>query len=211
MQGLTPGLLRCRQILYHLSHQGSPDSKYSNKEHQCQNQQIQEQISTAVLSLPSLHPDASHAHLLGYLCKHRRCLLRVDLCSLRAPPATSVTILKSHEDEAGTSVKCIQVFAARHRTHTTKSSYAHEACVCNPSSIYAAPSRFSRVQLFAAHQAPLSVGFSRQEYWGGFPFPLAGVLPIPGIEPVSPALQADSSPFEPPGKLHNSIHKQMTK
>ena len=64
---------------------------------------------------------------------------------------------------------------------------------------------FSHVQLFAtpwtvAHQALLSLGFSRQEYWSGFPFPSPGDLPDPGIEPGSPALQADSSPPEPPGK-----------
>ena len=46
-----------------------------------------------------------------------------------------------------------------------------------------------------AHQAPLSMGFSRQEYWSGLPFPTPGDLPDPGIEPmspVSPALQADA-------------------
>ena len=43
-----------------------------------------------------------------------------------------------------------------------------------------------------ARQAPLSVGFPRQEYWIGLPFPSPGDLPYPGIEPVSPALQADS-------------------
>ena len=42
----------------------------------------------------------------------------------------------------------------------------------------------------AAHQAPLSMGFSRQ-YWNGLPFPSAGDLPNPGIEPRSPTLQAD--------------------
>ena len=51
-----------------------------------------------------------------------------------------------------------------------------------------------------AHQAPLSVGFSRQEYWSGLPFPSLGDLPDPGIEPGSPALQADYLPSEPPGK-----------
>ena len=44
----------------------------------------------------------------------------------------------------------------------------------------------------ASHQAPLSMGFSRQEYWSGLPFPSPGDLPDPGIEPGSPALQADS-------------------
>ena len=51
-----------------------------------------------------------------------------------------------------------------------------------------------------AHQAPLSMGFSRQEYWSGLPFPFPGDLPNPGIELGSPALQADSLPSEPPGR-----------
>ena len=51
-----------------------------------------------------------------------------------------------------------------------------------------------------AHQAPLSMEFSRQEYWSGLPFPSPGDLPNPGIKPRSPPLQADSSPSEPPGK-----------
>ena len=64
----------------------------------------------------------------------------------------------------------------------------------------------SRVQLFvtpwtAAHQAPLSMEFSRQEYWSGLPFPSPGDLPHPGIKPRSPTLQAASLPTEPTGKL----------
>ena len=47
-----------------------------------------------------------------------------------------------------------------------------------------------------AHQAPLSMGFSRQEYWSRLPFPSPGDLPDPGIEPRSPVLQADSLPTE---------------
>ena len=47
-----------------------------------------------------------------------------------------------------------------------------------------------------AHQAPLSMGFSRQEYWSGLPFPSPEGLPDPGIEPRSSALQADSLPTE---------------
>ena len=63
----------------------------------------------------------------------------------------------------------------------------------------------SCVQLFEtpwtiAGQAPLSMGFSRQEYWGGLSFPSPGDLPDLEIESVSPALQADSLPSEPPGK-----------
>ena len=64
-------------------------------------------------------------------------------------------------------------------------------------------SRFSRVQLFVALwtvalQASLSVGFSRQGNWSGFPCPPPGALPDPGIQPVSlasPALPVDSSPL----------------
>ena len=64
------------------------------------------------------------------------------------------------------------------------------------------------VQLFAtlwtvARQTPLSMGFSRQEYWSGLPCPPPGNLPGPGIKPVSsesPALQMDSLPTESAGK-----------
>ena len=61
-------------------------------------------------------------------------------------------------------------------------------------------SRFSHVRLFetlwiAACQTPLSMGFSRQEYWSGLPFPAPGDLPNPGIEPVSPAWQEASLPL----------------
>ena len=70
-------------------------------------------------------------------------------------------------------------------------------------------SHFSRVRLFAtswtvAHQPPLSMRFSRQEYWSGLPCPSLGDLPDPGIEntsPVSPALQADSLPLSHLGSL----------
>ena len=64
----------------------------------------------------------------------------------------------------------------------------------------------SHVWLFAtpwtvAHQASPSLGFSRQDYWSGLPFPSPGELPDPAIEPRSPALQADALTSEPPGKL----------
>ena len=52
----------------------------------------------------------------------------------------------------------------------------------------------------AAHQAPLSMGFSRQEYWAGLPFPSSGDLLDPGMEPASPPLQADSLQLESAGK-----------
>ena len=76
----------------------------------------------------------------------------------------------------------------------------------------------SRVQLFAipwtvAYQAPLSMEFSRQEYWSGLPCPSPGDRPNPGIKPRSPALQADALPSELPGKPHiiyiYNIHFQL--
>ena len=66
----------------------------------------------------------------------------------------------------------------------------------------------SHVRLFVtpwtvAHQTPPSMGFSRQEYWSGLPFPSPGDLPDPGIEPRSPALRADALLSQLPG---NSIY-----
>ena len=66
-----------------------------------------------------------------------------------------------------------------------------------------------------AHQAPLSMEFFRQEYCSGLPFPFPGDLPNPGIEPGSPASQADALPSEPTGKpyqITNGIfHRTRTK
>ena len=63
----------------------------------------------------------------------------------------------------------------------------------------------SPVRLFVtpwtvAYQASPPLGFSKQAYWSGLPVPSPGDLPDPGIEPRSPALQADALPSEPPGK-----------
>ena len=73
----------------------------------------------------------------------------------------------------------------------------------------------SCVRLFAtpwtvAYQAPPSMGFSRQEYWSGLPFPSPGDLPNSGIKPGSPALQADALTSEPPGK-HKTCFKVYEK
>ena len=85
------------------------------------------------------------------------------------------------------------------------------------------PSRFSRIRLFetlwtVARQAPLSIGFSRQEYWSGVPFLPPEDLPDPGIEPESPAapaLQVDSLPpshrggpfmVSSSGQMHGSMY-----
>ena len=78
-------------------------------------------------------------------------------------------------------------------------TFFYDLCACGV---------LSHVQLFVmpwtvAYQAPVSIGFSRQEYRSGLPCPPPGALPNPGIEPVSlasSALQADSLCTEPPGK-----------
>ena len=77
-------------------------------------------------------------------------------------------------------------------------------------------SHFSCVQLFVtpwtvACQAPLSMGYSRQEYWNGLPFPLPGNLPDPGTEPGSPALQADPLLTELPEKPNKEQQQQQQK
>ena len=64
-----------------------------------------------------------------------------------------------------------------------------------------------------AHQVPLSMGFPRQEYWIGLPFPSPGHLPDPGIEPASPAWQADSlllSHLRNPGNMIRSHQRDGT-
>ena len=72
----------------------------------------------------------------------------------------------------------------------------------------------SRVQLFAtlwtvAYQFPPSMGFSRQEYWSGLPFPSPGDLPDPGIKPRSPALQAEALTSEPPEQTPPQSEAQL--
>ena len=73
----------------------------------------------------------------------------------------------------------------------------------------------SHVRLFAtlwtvAHQAPPSMGFSKQEYWSGLPFPSPGDLPNPGIEPGSSALEADALTSEPPNEEEKKIIEPFT-
>ena len=77
-------------------------------------------------------------------------------------------------------------------------------------------SRFNRVRLFAilqsvAHRAPPSMGFSRQEYWSGLPFPSPADLPNPRIEPRSPVLQAGNpqATSRPPGKPYKNTTKAV--
>ena len=62
-----------------------------------------------------------------------------------------------------------------------------------------------------ASQAPLSMEFSRQEYWSGLSFPSPGDLPIPGMKPGSHALQVDSLPLRQPGKsYYNKLEDYVT-
>ena len=69
--------------------------------------------------------------------------------------------------------------------------------------------RLSATLWTVAHQAPLSMRFSRQEYWSGLPFPSPRDLSNPGIEPRSPTLRADSLPSESPGKLMGLDHEGL--
>ena len=63
-----------------------------------------------------------------------------------------------------------------------------------------------------AYQAPLSMGFSRQEYWSGLPFPSPGDLPNTGIKPGSPTLQADALTSEARGRgIGNKVKKRIKK
>ena len=74
-------------------------------------------------------------------------------------------------------------------------------CVCGLCGLVAKPClTLGNPMDCTPNQGSLSMGFSRQEYWSGLPFLPPGDLPHPGIEPGSPALQADCLPTEPPGK-----------
>ena len=61
-----------------------------------------------------------------------------------------------------------------------------------------------------AHQAPLSMGFPRQEYWSGLPFPSPGVVLDPGIEPGPPTLAGGFFTTEPPGQLTHRTGPSLT-
>ena len=79
--------------------------------------------------------------------------------------------------------------------------------------MYSHSKSLSRVWLFVtlwtvAYQAPPSMGFSRQEYWSGLPLPSPGDLPDPGIEPGSPAFQADALPLSHQGNQGPAYSKQ---
>ena len=90
---------------------------------------------------------------------------------------------------------------------TTSTSWEAQTLVCMHTCLL---SCYSHVWLFVtqwsiALQAPLSMRFSRQEYWSGLPCPSPGDLPHPGIEPISPALQVDSLLLSHRGSPDSSI------
>ena len=76
----------------------------------------------------------------------------------------------------------------------------HEVHLLNESESEVTQSCLFATPWTVAYQAPLSMGFSRQEYWSGLPFPSSGDLPNPGIEPESPTFYVEALPSEPPGK-----------
>ena len=81
------------------------------------------------------------------------------------------------------------------KNHESESEAAHSCLtLCNPMDS-------------SLHQAPPSMGFSRQEYWSGLPLPSPGHLPDPGIKPRSPTLQTEALPSEPP-KNHGHFHNE---
>ena len=101
----------------------------------------------------------------------------------------------------------------------TELSYSAEIQTPLHSPSYAHGYRLFATPLTIAYQVPLSMEFSRQEYWSGFPFPSPGDLSNPGTEPGSSALYADALPSEPRGSpkegmpvsnSHKSIDKQST-
>ena len=89
------------------------------------------------------------------------------------------------EDSAGTNKPC------GHQSHIHKSNYLNmpllNPCVCM---LNRSVTSDSAIPWTVTHQAPPSMGFPRQEYWSGLPFPSPGDLPNPGIEPGSPAALA---------------------
>ena len=149
------------------------------------------EMKTSPLLLRKARPLPAHGRLsLGTESQgHRLVMLCVDWIS--APPCTPSCTWQGRGSE-WSPYHC--VLSNLHTVPVVLSDL--RACML---------SGFSRVWLFmtprtVAHQAPLSMGFSKQRYWNGLPFPSPGDLPHPGIEPGSSALKANSLPSVPPGK-----------
>ena len=95
-------------------------------------------------------------------------------------------LFKKIGDNKGTFDAKMGTIKDRNGMDLTEVKLLHGVRLCNP--------------MDYAYQAPPSMEFSRQEHWSGLPFPSPEDLPDPGIEPGSPALQADTLTSEPPGK-----------
>ena len=113
-------------------------------------------------------------------------------------------------DECGETFTQLTGLRNHKRIHMGDKTYWHPECGKAFTRVYVDVIRSVMSDIFGTlwtitHQAPLSMGFSRQEYWSGLPCPPPGDLHNPGIEPRSPALQEDSLPTEPLGK---PIHKR---
>ena len=107
--------------------------------------------------------------------------------------------------QAGISSQCGWCMLSKQKVNNTITLVSHpRSDVCQPSEkvkVLVDQSCWTLCDpIVCSPQAPLSMGFSRQEYWSGLPFPLPGDLADPGIKNRSPALQADSLSSEPPGK-----------
>ena len=115
----------------------------------------------------------------------------------------------SSANPAGPTLKHIQNLATPHSS-AHSSSHGTSLLTWLPISTLVYTLMKVKVKLLShvAHQAPPSMGFSRQEYWSELPFPSPGDLPDPGIEPRSPTLQADALTSAPPGKPSLMIHPQ---
>ena len=130
--------------------------------------------------------------------KPHDCILQDCLCLWCGQPTVSSCEWLKKTVKCNASPNKLQYHVAfracnRHLLLNIKKQGERYACVLG---------HFSCVWLFVtlwtvAHQAPLSMGFSRQEYWSGLPCLPPGSLPSPGIKPRFPALQADSLPSEP--------------
>ena len=116
----------------------------------------------------------NHSQVMAWLC-HLELLKRGLICCFSLIWGTELLIVAIYVEEE----------KSRGLDYRTK-SHSVVSDSCNPWTL--------------AHQASPSMGFSRQEYWSGLPFPSPRDLPDPGIKPRSPALQADALTSEPPGK-----------
>ena len=157
-----------------------------------------------------------------YICMHVRCLVAQSCLTFCDPIDCSLPSSSVHEDspDKNTEVGCHSLLQGIFLAQGSNPGLPHCRQILHRLSHQGSPYvcihiwyevKWSEVKLLShvwlfvtlwtvAYQDPQFMGFSRQEYWSGLPFPSPGDLPDLGIEPRSPALQADSFPSEPPGK-----------